>query len=152
MTDLAAALPRLLPLAIGWVQAQEVEVLASGRALTDIEMRLAVAVGVRDVDRVRLKSFTQMPQPDDPELRALGVQTGLLGPHIGGITFGHGIYIRRGQLTNRLVSHELRHVHQYETAGSIASFLQAYLRQIADVGYGRAALELDAQQYERDTP
>jgi hypothetical protein len=32
--DFAAHLPRLLPLAVDWVQAQEVEILASGRALT----------------------------------------------------------------------------------------------------------------------
>jgi hypothetical protein len=152
MTTLAAALPRLLPLAIGWVQAQELEVLASGRALTDTEAKLAVAVGVRAPDRVRLKFFTQIPQPDNPELRELGIQTGLLGPHIGGITFGHAIYIRYGQATNRLISHELRHVHQYEAAGSIAAFLGTYLEQIATVGYERAPLELDAQRHELNAP
>jgi hypothetical protein len=150
MTTLAAALLRLLPLAIDWVQAQELEVLASGRALTDVEVKLAVAVGVRHPDRVRLKFFTEIPQPNNPELRALGIQTGLLGPHIGGITFGHGIYIQEGQATNRLISHELRHVHQYEDAGSIAAFLGTYLEQIATVGYERAPLELDAQRQERD--
>jgi hypothetical protein len=152
MTTLAAALPRLLPLVFDWVQSQEIQVLASGRALTDIEAKLAVAVGVRDRDRVRLKFFTQIPRPDNPELRALGVQTGLLGPHIRGITFGHAIYIRHGQATNRLISHELRHVHQYEAAGSIAAFLGTYLEQIAIVGYERAPLELDAQRHERDAP
>jgi hypothetical protein len=150
MNILAAALPRLLPIAIAWVQAQEFEVLASGRALTEIEAKLAVAVGVRDPDRVRLKFFTQTPQPDNPELRALGIQTGLLGPHIGGITFGHAIYIRQGHASNRLISHELRHVHQYEDAGSIAAFLGTYFEQIATVGYERAPLELDAEQQERD--
>jgi hypothetical protein len=148
MTTLAAALPHLLPLAIDWVQSQELETLASGRALTDVEVKLAVAVGVRDFDRVRLKFFTQIPQPDNPELRALVIQTGLLGPHIGGITFGHGIYIREGYVTNELISHELRHVHQYEAVGSIAAFLAIYLEQIATVGYERAPLELDAVLFE----
>jgi hypothetical protein len=150
MTTLAAALPRLLPLAIDWVQSQEIQVLATGRRLTDIEAKLAVAVGVRHPDHIRLKFFTEIPQPDNPELRALGIQTGLLGPHIGGITFGHGIYIREGHATNRLISHELRHVHQYESAGSTAAFLRIYLEQIATVGYERAPLELDAEQQERD--
>ena len=101
---------------------QEFKILASGRALTDIETKLAVAVGVHDPARVRIKLVRQMPAPADPELRAIASQTGLIGPHTGGITMGHGIYLLNGQVSNRLVSHELRHVHQYEAAGSIASF------------------------------
>jgi hypothetical protein len=69
-----------------------------------------------------------------------------------GITFGHGIYIREGTVSNRLVSHELRHVHQYEAAGSIAAFLATYLQQIVTVGYDNAPLELDARAHERDAP
>jgi hypothetical protein len=152
MTDLAAVLPRLLPHAIAWVHAQEFKILASGRALTDIEIKLAVAVGVQDPARVRIKLVTQIPVPAQPELRAIASQTGLIGPHTGGITLGRGIYIREGHVTNRLVSHELRHVQQYEAAGSIAAFLGMYLEQIATVGYDRAPLELDAQQHERDAP
>jgi len=93
-----------------------------------------------------------MPAPADPKLHAIASQTGLIGPHTGGITMGHGIYLLNGQVSNRLVSHELRHVHQYEAAGSIATFLKTYLEQIATVGYARAPLELDAMQHERDAP
>jgi hypothetical protein len=71
---------------------------------------------------------------------------------MGGITFGHAIFIRQGQVTNRLVSHELRHVHQYEAFGSIGSFLATYLQQIATVHYDNAPLEIDARQHERDAP
>jgi hypothetical protein len=152
MTDLAAVLPHLLPHAIAWVHAQEFKILASGRALTDIETKLAIAVGVHDPARVRIKLVAQIPAPRDPELRAIALETGLIGPHTGGITLGRGIYIRDGHLTNRLISHELRHVHQYETAGSITAFLQKYLEQIATVGYERAPLELDAVQHEREVP
>ncbi len=120
--------------------------------LTDTERKLAAAVGVQDPDRVRIKLVQQIPAPADPELRSIAIQTGLIGPHTGGITLGHGIYILDGQDSNRLVSHELRHVHQYEVAGSIAAFLQTYLEQSAMVGYDRAPLELDAQRYERDAP
>jgi hypothetical protein len=152
MNDLVANLPRLLPLAIAWVQAQEAVIATTGRTLTVIESRLAVAVGVQHPDRVRIKLVMQMPEPDHPELRAIAKRTGLIGPHTGGITFGFGIYIRDGHISNRLASHELRHVYQYEAAGSIAAFLQTYLEQIATVGYERAPLELDAQRYERDAP
>jgi hypothetical protein len=152
MMDLAAALPRLLPVAIAWVQAQEADVLASGRPLTASEAALATAVGVRNPDQVRLKLVSAFPQPSDPMLRAAADQTGLLGPHMAGLTFGHAVFVRQGQLTTRLLSHELRHVCQYETAGSIAAFLPIYLKQIVTVGYANAPYELDARRHERDAP
>jgi hypothetical protein len=68
------------------------------------------------------------------------------------VTFGHAIIVRQGHLTNRLLSHELRHVFQYETAGSIAAFLPVYLQQLVTVGYAKAPYELDAQRHERDVP
>jgi hypothetical protein len=152
MIDLAAALPQLLPLAVPWVEAQEADALAAGRPLTPTELELASAVGVRDASRVRIKLVDQLPQPSHPFLRAAADQTDLLGPSKTGVTFGYAVFLRKGHVTNRLVSHELRHVHQYEAAGSIAAFLPEYMRQVATVGYERAPLELDAQRHERDAP
>jgi len=151
-THLIARLPRLLPLAVSWAKAREADILATGRTLTDIETRMAAAVGVQNPGRVRIKVVGRIPAPDHPELRSIASETGLIGPRTGGITFGHGIYVRDGHIFNRLVSHELRHVHQYEAAGSIDAFLQTYLNQIATVGYERAPLELDARRHERDAP
>lgn len=74
MQNLAAVLPKLLPAAISWVEAQEAEALMGGRALSDVEMQLALAVGVRRPDRVRIKVVNQLPQPDQPELLAIGRQ------------------------------------------------------------------------------
>ncbi len=145
-------LPQLLPLAVEWAQSQEIAILATGRALTTTESKLAAAVGVCKHDRVRIKIVQQLPQPQHPRLRAAADQAGLLGPNMVGITFGHGIYICEGAISNRLVSHELRHVHQYEQAGSIAEFLAAYLVQIVTFTYARAPLELDAHRHERDAP
>ena len=152
MIDLATALPRLLPFAIQWVESMEADVLATGRRLTVSEGAFATAVGVRHAGRVRLKLVMALPQPTHPELRAAADQTGLLGPNMAGVTFGYAIFVKQGCLTNRLLSHELRHVYQYETAGSIAAFLPPYFQQIVTVGYDRAPYELDAQRSERDTP
>jgi hypothetical protein len=70
-----------------------------------------------------------------------------------GITFSHGIYVRRSGSGNpRVLSHEFRHVYQYEQAGSIAAFLPEYLRQIVTVGYASAPLERDAREHECSTP
>ena len=60
------------------------------------------------------------------------------------------MYVLRGQDTRRLLTHEFRHVHQYEAAGSIGAFLVRYLQEIAKVGYHDAPLEADARQHEFD--
>jgi len=150
--DLEALLPRLLPSAIDWVKAQSASILDCGSPLTDVENRLAVAVGVARPERVRLQTVESLPLPDDPELRHVAIETGLLGPGMIGVTFGHGIYVRDGYVTNRLISHECRHVFQYEQAGSIDAFLPIYLQQIATVGYRDAPFEIDARQHELDAP
>ena len=58
------------------------------------------------------------------------------------------MFICRGHETKRLLSHELRHVHQYEQAGSIAGFLPEYLQQIVAFGYAAAPLEQEARAHE----
>jgi hypothetical protein len=90
----------------------------------------------------------QLPLPEEPALRAAALATGLIGPQMAGLTLGHTIFVLRKHLSNRLISHELRHVHQYEELGSIAKFLPLYLEQIATVGYENAPLEIDARKYE----
>lgn len=68
-----------------------------------------------------------------------------------GLTLGYAVLICRGhEASPRFLSHEFRHVHQYEAAGSIASFLPGYLQQIIAYGYPHAPSELDARAHERD--
>ena len=67
-----------------------------------------------------------------------------------GLTLGYSIFIVRGHMSPRLLSHECRHVYQYETAGSISAFLPVYLQQIATVGYQSAPFEQDARAHEFD--
>jgi hypothetical protein len=150
MFDLAAELPRLLPSAIVWAEAQAAETLIEGVPLTDFGMRLARAVGVQRPELVRTIEVPSLPLPADPELRLAALETGLLGPGMVGLTLGYAIYIERGHASNRLISHECRHVYQYETAGSIAAFLPAYLQQIVEYGYELAPFEVDARTHERD--
>jgi hypothetical protein len=92
-----------------------------------------------------------IPVPEDPDLREAALATGMLGPNTVGLTLGYGIYIVQGHGTNRLVSHECRHVYQYERAGSIKAFLPQYLGQIAEFGYEAAPFEADARAHELDT-
>lgn len=148
--SLEAVLPVLLPRAIGWVEAQSAWILENGKPLDETGLRLARAVGVAFPGNIRISVVDTLPLPDDPELRAVALETGLLGPGMIGVTFGYGIYLCAGHVSNRLISHECRHVYQYEAAGSIPAFLAVYLQQIASVGYHDAPLEVDARRHEMD--
>jgi hypothetical protein len=144
-------IPRLLPKAIAWAEARSGEIARFGVPLTRLELRLAHLVGVQEPERVRILEVSEVPLPEDPELRQAAEAMGLLGPHTIGLTLGHGIYIVAGYSSNRLISHECRHVYQYEVAGSIGNYLPVYLNQIASVGYEAAPLEADARAHECDT-
>ena len=74
---------------------------------------------------------------------------GCWGLGLVGLTLGYSVFICRGNETVLLLSHEFRHVYQYEQAGSIAAFLPGYLQQIAAFGYADAPLEHDARAHER---
>ena len=147
--NLQRELPKLLPGAIAWAQARADEALEVGVPLTLDEQGIARAVGVVQPERVRIEIVgDRLPMPDDPVLRAAATQAGLLGPGMVGLTLGHAIFICAGHKTRRLLSHELRHVFQYEQHGSIAAFLPVYLSQVLEVGYENAALERDARAHE----
>jgi hypothetical protein len=148
MIDLAAELPRLLPKAVAWAENEATAALVSGVPLIETGLRLARSVGVHFPERIRVVESASLPFPADPELSAAALQTGLLGPGTAGLTLGYTVFIMKGQGSNRLISHECRHVHQYEVAGSIAGFLPLYLQQIVSYGYEQAPYEIDAREHE----
>lgn len=146
--NLRAELPRLLPGAIAWAEARAREVAATGVALNGAEAEIAARVGVQRPELIRVAVVESIPQPDDPTLRTAAIQTGLLRPDTVGLTLGYSIFVVRGHRSVSVLSHEFRHVHQYEAHGSIADFLPLYLQQIVEVGYDNALYELDAQAHE----
>ena len=149
--DLAAVLPALLPRAVAWAEAQSRSVLDDGAPLDAAGQALARGVGVTRPERIRVRIVAEMPLPDDASLRAAALQAGLLAPGTLGLTLGYAVFVRRGHETRvRLLSHEFRHVHQYERAGSIASFLPTYLEEIVAHGYAHAPSEIDARAHERE--
>jgi hypothetical protein len=147
--DLRAALPVLVPKAISWAEAQHAHIAQVGLPLNDSLLSLAASVGVQRPERIRVAEIPRLLLPDDPELSQAALATGLLGPGMVGLTLGYGVYVCHGHGSIRLLSHEFRHVYQYEHAGSIAAFLPAYLQQIVTVGYNNAPFEVDARAHER---
>ena len=151
--NLSSALSKILPLAVGWAKAESRNILAQGKPLAFWQIAEARQVGVRQPAKVRILSVDAMPAPANSQLLAAALSTGVLGPETLGLTLGHGILILRPRTgERRLLRHELRHVAQYEAAGSIAAFLAEYLDQIARCGYWDAPLEMDARGHERGKP
>ena len=152
MSGLKEALPALVPLAIEWARQVSAAASLGGQALDDEGEAIARQVGVARPQDVRVVIAPELPFPSHPLLRAAALETGMLGPDMAGLTLGYAIFIREGELTARLLSHELRHVAQYEAAGSIDAFLPEYLRQVVEVGYEDAPLEVDARAHEIGHP
>ncbi|AOJ41219.1 hypothetical protein WJ23_24925 [Burkholderia lata] len=150
MIDLADILPSALPAAVAWAEAEAARGIAQGAPLTPAQADDARTVGVVQPERIRVVTVDRMPFPEVPSLAAIARDSGLLAPGTIGLTLGHAVYVLRGQDTRRLLTHEFRHVHQYEAAGSIGAFLARYLQEIATVGYHDAPLEADARQHEFD--
>lgn len=146
--DLAAALPLLLPDAIAWAQAQAAKALREGSPLGSRSLEIARSVGVLDPEKVRVQLVDALPHPDNTLLRVAALQAGLLGPDMAGLTLGYAIFIRHGFLDYRMISHECRHVHQYEKCGGIEKSLPVYLAEVVSVGYAAASFEEDARRHE----
>lgn len=147
--DLRVALPLIVPKAIAWAEEQYLLILQDGQPLNKHLLAIARGVGVLHPESIRVIEVPSLPLPNDPDLKQAAAATGLLGPDMVGLTLGYGIYVCRGHGSIRLLSHEFRHVYQYEQAGSIEVFLPAYLQQIALFGYDNAPFEIDAKDHER---
>lgn len=146
--ELQKLLPILVPKAIAWAQEQSHLILRNGDSLSEKEKTLAAHVGIAKPELVRILYVSELPTPEDPLLREVANATGLIGPNMAGLTLGYGIFIVETHTSVRLISHELRHVQQYETLGGIEAFMPVYLAQIAGVGYDSAPLEQDARAFE----
>jgi len=138
----------LILAALSWIEKQSELIIGTGQPLNDVQISIARSVGVIHPELIRLLEVDEIPVPEDAILRQSAQISGLLLLNMAGLTLGYGIYTRRSQTTLRLLSHEFRHVYQYEEAGSIANFLSVYLEQILTVGYQLAPLEIDAREHE----
>jgi hypothetical protein len=68
---------------------------------------------------------------------------------MAGLTLGYVVFVRGGfEADIRLLSHEFRHVAQYEACGGIPNFLAAHLRHLVAFGYEDSPFEVDARAHE----
>lgn len=146
--ELLYQLQILLPLAIKWAEEHSERIQNEGVALTSEQIEIAKKVGVTNTDKVKILEVDKIPIPENEKLSEAATQIGFLSEEMQGLTLSHSIYVRKGYNTNQLLSHELRHVYQYEAFGSLPEFLVEYLKQIVLVGYENSLLEQDARKHE----
>lgn len=146
--DLLYQLQTLLPMAIKWVEKHSEKIQNEGVPLSTEQIEIAKQVGVTRPEKVKILEVPKIPIPENEKLSEAAAQIGFLSEEMKGLTLDHSIYISKGHNTTRVLSHELRHVYQYETFGSIPQYLVEYLKQIVLVGYENSLLEQDARQHE----
>ena len=145
----AGAMQQIAPAAIRWAQSRSEEAVAQGAPLSPRLVEIARQVGVRHPDRVRIQVVDRIELPDEPTLKAAAAEVGLVPASAGGMTLGYGIVIVRGEESGlRLLSHELRHVAQYEEAGGIGPFLARHIPDLMRYGYRDSPYERDARAHE----
>jgi hypothetical protein len=140
-----ALFAQMMPRAIAWAEGQEQQICSRGISLDQRGDDIARLAGVQQRERVRLLAVSQIPLPDEADLRRAAQDFGLLTTDTGGLTIGYGIYVLQkcwGDV--KLVAHELKHVFQYEQCGGISGFLKKYLSEINEYGYPAAPMEQDA--------
>jgi hypothetical protein len=136
-------LERIRPKAVEWVTRMERTCAEIGKPLLPLNMEDAQIIGIQDLDSIRVIVLSEMPVPDDSELRRYFEQI-KLAPL--GMTFGHGIAVKDGHFARHLMAHELVHGLQYERLGGIGPFLAAYLPEVfLPPYYGHGPLELEAK-------
>jgi hypothetical protein len=144
--DLQERLPVLYSLACEWAEEQSKFILNRGVRLKEHDLSLACAVGVKEIERIRILVVPFVPIPAHPLLKAACAQLNFLENRTEALTISYGIYIKAGlQDDRRLLTHELRHVAQFEQHSSIASYLSVYLSELIQFGYSAMPLELDAE-------
>ena len=148
-TDITRELPVMTPRVIDWAERLAYRSLREGAALEPRFAEIARSMGVRDVQKVRIVVVDQIPLPEDPHLKVAAGSVGLAQGSAAGMTLGHAVIVHRGYERDvRLLSHEFRHVAQYEAAGGIRPFLLVHLPQLVEFGYEDSPYEVDARAHE----
>ncbi|WGV99086.1 hypothetical protein QF117_14115 [Vibrio sp. YMD68] len=133
-----------LPLSMRYVEKNEQIALSQGDRLSPQFIEVAHRIGIKHPEKVRVIYADTLPLPENESLLFQMQRLGLDSPYFVGATFGYGIWIaNKAKGDKLLLSHELIHVKQAETAG-LEAFTKDYLLQLSIFGYAKAPIELEA--------
>ena len=136
---------QLIPKAASWAAEQEKYILANGTPLLPTQLENAKKIRVKYPEKIRLLKVSQIPLPEDPELKYAAQALQLITINTIGLTLHYGIFIKNDYWYNReIIIHELVQTAQYERLGGIQNFLNQYLTECINFGYPAAPLEQEA--------
>jgi hypothetical protein len=153
MTIPQEEIERLFPKLAAWVAEQESLTLKQGAPLALEDRIIASKLGVNQIDVVRFLFVSEIPIPTDLELRQIIEATGVINADTAGITFFHGIMLKKQLADRGTLAHELVHVMQYERLSGIEGFLDAYLKEVLghSFTYPNGPLEKEAERLTYET-
>jgi hypothetical protein len=144
-------LAELLPPTISWFERGVAQ--ADGIPLDKAGIRIAKTVGVKHPERVRVvQCEEQLPIPDNQDARDAYFK---FFREAVAVTIGYVVWVRRKsmqdpRIARLILSHELRHVQQFEQTSSIAEFVTNLLKEINCSGYRDSFYERDARNHSSD--
>ena len=148
MADSFEVYRELLPLALSWLMNVESASLTHGRELSPLELQDAQSVGVQQPEKIRILTVDSIAQPEDPLLLQAMTEIGMPTEGAAGRATGYGVEVVDGAESRALLRHEFRHVYQFEQAGSIANFIEIYVKSVIADGYQNSEFEIDARAFE----
>jgi hypothetical protein len=144
-SSIVPPLETILPFAAEWAADEEARILRDGVPLSETEIAVATAIGVREPRRVRLLQVDAIPSPTHPLLKAAAEAIDFVTGAPRGLTLQYGIFVRSDCWRDPwLLVHELVHTAQYERLGGFVPFLRRYLFECARNGYRTSPLEQEA--------
>ena len=131
-----------LPEFVEWAERVEKEALENGEPLSPPLRAIAQALGIQNINKIRVWEVDAMPTPENLEIEDLPEQS-ISGA--SGVPFGHAILVLRTLANDyHLLTHELVHVRQFEQAGSLRSYLKRYSEERMRFEYRDMPMELEA--------
>jgi len=117
MANSFEAYRELLPLALAWMLNVEQATLS---------------------EKIRILTVDKIEQPEDPQLLQAMTEIGMATEGVAGRAIGYSVEIAEGAESRPLLRHEFRHIYQFEQAGSLANFVEVYVKSLLADGYARA--------------
>ncbi|WP_199610429.1 hypothetical protein [Flocculibacter collagenilyticus] len=143
-----AVYEKLLPQYITWAIQTDAKGMKIGKPLDEKGILLAKEIGITSPEKVRIVYVDEVPYPyENEQLKQLGLSLGFIGEGIRNEAqaFGYSIYVRKDlDFTLPKLAHELVHVQQIERANSFSEYAFQYLMDLAQWGYEKAPLEVEA--------
>jgi Domain of unknown function (DUF4157) len=143
--QLLAEIQVLIPVLVEWAERMEAKALTAGTPLNDQLKNTAKRLGIRQPDAVRVLVVQNIPEPENHRIVELSERFGLSFSGSAGMTLGHAIFVLGSSANDqRVLTHELVHVRQYEDMENISPYLNGYVQQIVVSGYQNMPFEVEA--------